>query len=288
MRWKRPVAAVALLLAVIVIVGWLAWQNRPAVHPDSLGVTLLVNHHPRVELTPGTPLYFEMSITSHPTSPATSLGSRWRPWHRLVRLEASGRAGMPWAVASAGPPRALTLVRTADGRPEIRTTTEPSAVVHLEQGRQVYTVTEVASPEAMKDIRPGAYRVRAVLETPSWILWGWRGRKVSSPVTIVVRDASKSGEKRAALEKERLARTADFEIAAGRFGEAEQTARQLLAIEPKQAHAHILLGDALVGLKRRDEALAAYRRAMVLLPPSYEEPTLLMDRIQRVVDGMRP
>ena len=34
-------------------------------------------------------------------------------------------------------------------------------------------------------------------------------------------------------------------------------------------------------------ALAAYRRAMVLLPPSYEEPTLLMDRIQLAVDGRR-
>ena len=163
--------------------------------------------------------------------------------------------------------------------------TEPSAVAHLELAQQVYTVSTIASPQAMADVRPGAYRVRAVLETPPWILWGWRGRRVSPPVTIVVRDASKSGYKRQTLETQRISLAADFYIAAARFVEAEQAVRELLAIEPRRAHAHMLLGDALVGLERQNEALAAYRRAIALLPRSNEEPTLLLNRIREVINS---
>jgi cytochrome c-type biogenesis protein CcmH/NrfG len=126
-----------------------------------------------------------------------------------------------------------------------------------------------------------------VLETPPWMLWGWRGRKVSSPVTIVVRDAAKAGDKRDALEKQRLQRTADFYLGTERFADAEKTARQLVAREPGQSSGYVLLGDSLIGLQRRDEALAAYRRAMLLIPPSYEEPTLLMDRIRLAMESPR-
>jgi hypothetical protein len=275
-----------LLVATAAAIGWMVWRRPPA-QARPLGLTLLVNHGSHVEVTPGTPLVFEASITSSPFSEPTSIGSRWRPWHRLVRLEASSRTGMPWTLAAGGPPRSLTAVRTTEGRPEIRTDPEPSSVAHLEGGRQVYTLAQIASPEAMANVRPGAYRIRAVLETPSWMLWGWRGRKVSQPVTVVVRDGSKAGDRRDELEKERLRRTADFYIGTERFAEAEKAARQLLAQEPDQANAYVLLGDSLLGLQRRDEALVAYRRAMVLLPPSYEEPRMLMDRIQFAIDAVR-
>ncbi|HUE89217.1 MAG TPA: tetratricopeptide repeat protein [Vicinamibacterales bacterium] len=284
---RRGAIVIALLLAAVTVCAWIVWRSSPATPAASLGLTLLVNHRPHLEVTPGTPLYFEVSITSSRSAGSITIGSRWRPWHRLVRLEASALTGMPWALTSAGPPRAMSITRSGDERPEVVVTPDPPAVAHLEAGRQVYTVTQVASPEAMANVRPGAYRIRAVLETPSWMLWGWRGRKVSQPVTIVVRDASQAGGTRAALETQRLGRVADFYIATERFADAEKTARQLLALEPDQANAHVLLGDALLGLKRREEALATYRRAMVLLRPSYEEPSLLMDRIQRAVDAAR-
>jgi hypothetical protein len=283
---SRRVAAVSatLLVATVAATGWMAWR-RPSAQAPPLGVTLLVNHGSHVEVTPGTPLVFEVSITSSASSASVSIGSRWRSWHRLIRLEASGRAGMPWALSSGGPPRSLSVVPTTDGRPDIRTETNVPPIAHFERGQQVYTITEVASPEAAAGVPPGAYRVRAVVETPAWMLWGWRGRALSQPVTIVVRDPSRAGDKRESLEKQRLARVAGFYIAAARFTEAEGTARQLLAVEPEQSRSHILLGDALAGLKRRQEALAAYRRAMALLPRSYDAPTVLMDRIRRVVDG---
>jgi hypothetical protein len=275
--------AIALLLAGVAIIGWMI-RRGPSEHAG-LGLTLLVNRGTRAEVTPATPLFFEVSITSARSSDAFPLGSRWRPWHRLVRLEASG-AEMPWTLTVAGSPRSLSVVGSADARPEIVVEIEPSPVAHLEAGRQVYTVTHVASPEAMAAVRPGAYRVRAVIETPSWMLWGWRGRQVSQPVTVVVRDAKAAGT-RDALEKQRLQRTADYYLGTERFAEAEKAARQLLAHEPDQAHAHVLLGDALVALKRRDEALAAYRRAMMLIPPSYEKPTMLMDQIQTAIESPR-
>jgi hypothetical protein len=283
-RLRRLTAAsIAVLLLGVAAIGWIVWRARPEARAEPLGLTVLVNHGSRVEVTPGTPLFFEVSITNSPSSGAQALGSRWRPWYRLIRLEGSGQAGMPWRLSRAGPPRSLRVVRTPDGRPEMKTDTEPSAVARLEAGRQVYTVTEVASPEAAAGVRPGAYRVRAVLETPRWMLWGWRGRKVSQPVTIVVLDASKPGDKRDALERQRLARAADFYIGAEQFADAERTVRQLLELEPNQAEAHMLLGDSLAGLNRRDDALVAYRRALVLTPRSYEEPRVLMDRIERQI-----
>jgi hypothetical protein len=274
--------AIALLLSGVVV--WLMRRDRS--DDAGVGLTLLVNHGTRAEVTPGTPLFFEISLTSGPSSGDVAIGSRWRPWHRLVRLEASG-AGMPWALTMAGTPRSLSVVRTADARPEITIQADSSPVAHLDAGRHVYTLTQVASPEATAAVRPGAYRVRGVLETPPWMLWGWRGRKVSSPVTIVVRDAAKAGDKRDALEKQRLQRTADFYLGTERFADAENAARQLIAQVPDQANAHVLLGDALIALKRRDEALAAYRRAILLIPPSYEEPTLLMDRIRLAMESPR-
>jgi tetratricopeptide (TPR) repeat protein len=173
------------------------------------------------------------------------------------------------------------MVRNADGRPEMRN--ETSAVAHLEAGRHVHIMTEAAAPEDTVNLQPGTYRVRAVLETPFWMFWGWRGRVASAPVTIVVVDPSKTGDRRNALETQRLMRAGDFYIGVARFEEAARAAREVVKSEPNQIEAHILLGDALVGLERRQEALAAYHRALALVPRSYEQPTLLYERIQSVL-----
>jgi hypothetical protein len=248
------------------------------------GLTLLVNLRPLVAVTPGTPLVFELSLGSSPSSAGFDVGSRWRPWHALVRLEAaSGKGAIPWQLAKVGAPRSMHIGRDKDGRPEV--TQGTSAVARLEAGRHVHTVTFAAGPEETARIKPGTYRLRGVLETPFWLRWGWRGRIVSAAATVVVLDPSQAGEKGQQLEAERLARSADFYVNVGRFADAHKAATSLTSIRPKEYRSYMLLGDASAGLDRRQEALGAYRRAMALLPPSYEAPTLLMERIGQVVEG---
>ncbi len=247
------------------------------------GLTLLINLRPSVEVAPRTPLVFELSLGSSPSSRGFDIGSRWKPWHALVRLEGTGGGAIPWPLARLGAPRSMHVGRDAEGRPAV--TVDTSAVARLEAGRHVHTVTFAAGPEETAGIKPGTYRLRGVLETPFWQLWGWRGRAVSAAATVVVLDPAQAGEKGPQLEAERLARAADFYVNAGRFEDAHRAATSLTGLRPKEPRSYMLLGDASAGLDRRQEALDAYRRAMALLPPSYEEPTLLMERIRQVVEG---
>ena len=80
--------AAALLAIYLVAVN----PSRSARGP---GVTLLVNHATRVEVAPGTPLLFEISLSDGPNDPPLQIGSRWRAWHRLVRLERVGGGEPP-------------------------------------------------------------------------------------------------------------------------------------------------------------------------------------------------
>jgi hypothetical protein len=273
--------ASALVVTLAIGASWLIWRRSgpPAAHP---GLTLLVNLHPHVEITPGTPLLFEVSVGSSPSAPGFDIGSRWRPWHSLVRLEPADGSAIPWRTAQAGVPRSVHMRRAADGSPEV--TEDAPVVAHLEAGRDVHIVTFAARPGDTASIKPGTYGLRAVLQTPWWLRWGWTGRAVSGAVTVLVRDPSQADDRTQALEAERLARTADFYVNVGQYAEAHKAAISLVASRPKESRSHILVGDALAGLDRRQEALDAYRRAMALLPRSYEEPTLLTERIRKLVE----
>jgi hypothetical protein len=200
-------ALVAALAAAVTIAAWLAAHRvNPSVAIPRLGLTLLVNRRANVELSPGTPLRFEASLVGAADVAAFSVGSRWKPWHQQIRLEAA-RVGetLPWPLPQPDSARTMEVI---EGRP--RMTDEPAAVAHLVESRQVHTATFASSPEDTATLQPGTYRIRAVFSTPFWQLWGWRGRAVSGEVTIVVVDAASAGGTRPDLEGERLALAVDF------------------------------------------------------------------------------
>ena len=277
----RRTLILILLVSVVALsaIGW--FMGRGAVPAESrrLGLTLLVNQQPHVEMSPGTPLIFELSLGSSSSAPAFDVGSRWRPWYTLARIENVDASVFPSAMTSAGH-RSVHFVRQADGRQDV--SVDQTAIARLEAGRHVHTLTLAAAPEETSRISPGTYHVRAVLETPFWLRWGWRGRAVSLPVTIVVR--AQGPGVASDLEVQRTARTADYYIRFSRFAEAHAAAAELVTLTPRDATAHIILGDALAGLNRRPEALESYQRAIVLLPRSIEEPTLLTRRISSLLN----
>lgn len=283
MTARRVVLAIAgtTMMVALAAIGWLVSLPQTSARA---GLTLMVNLRPRAEVLPGTPLVFDLSISGSPSGPAFDLGSRWRPWHTLVWVEDAG-GGPSLPSIPPGAPRSLSLVADAAGRQSLLEDTSP--VAHFDGSRHVHAVTFTLGPDATAAMQPGTFRFRAVLETPLWLRWGWTGRVVSAPVTVVIVDSSQAGERREELDVQRLALLAGFHTTAGRFGDAHQSATQLARLRPTEVRSHVLLGDTLAGLNRYTEALDAYRRAMALLPRSYEEPTVLLQRIRRVIEQGR-
>jgi hypothetical protein len=283
-RIRRYVAIASLTLAVaIALVAWSAWSDRATRQDGRLALTLRVNLQSRTEILPGTPLVFDIALTSSPSSAGFTVGSLWRPWHTLIHLE-DPHGRLSWPLTALGQPRSLSSTRQADGRPSV--TTHSSPIARLESGRHVHVATQAAVADVTTTLRPGVYRIRAVLETPFWLRWGWRGRVTSTPVTIVVRDPATLGQRAATLENERLRRTAALDLALERFDAAERAARQLVERKATDVDAHLLLGDALAGLNRRREALVEYQRALTAAGSTDEEPLAIYDRMQRVIFSM--
>jgi len=279
---RRRLIAMLLLVTVgaALAITWVVWRTAASVASHRLGLTLLVNRQSRVEITSGTPLIFELSLGSSPSAPAFNVGSHWRPWYTLVRIENLDARAFPSALTKVGQ-RSVHMVRQADGRQEV--TVDSTAIAGLEAGRHVHTLTWVAGPDETSRLQPGTYYVRGVLETPFWMVWGWRGLASSAPTTIIVR--ARGDGLASELDAQRMARTADYYVGLGKFAEAHAPATELVKLKPREATAHILLGDVLAGLNRRSEALESYHRAMTLLPRSIEEPTLLSRRIDSVMDS---
>lgn len=100
---------------------------------------------------------------------------------------------------------------------------------------------------------------------------------------MTVRRPGSGPEPVRSLESERLAGTTRYYLSAGRSAEALRFAQELATLEPERARSHVLLGDALALQGRTKEALSAYRRAMKLVPRSYDEPELLRQRIDNLM-----
>jgi hypothetical protein len=229
-----------------------AWRRaqRPAptaptspttVSPPAGRLTLEVDSTRRIEVVPGTPIVFDVFLSAPEGGPPAESVRPGGSWRALVRLvEASGRP-LTWA----------TVPREDASIP----------------GRHL---TLEASPETTGAVPPATYLVRAVLEGEPAL--------ASAPVTVVVRGpaADPDGE---ALEERRLRDAAAFDLEKKRFADARQLAESLARRVPRDAGAWMLLGDALDGLGKPREALNVYRRALSVRPRTYDEPTLLYERM---------
>jgi len=273
LRWVA-VAAVA----VATVLAWIVWRGPR--RPDAVAVaparklpelngvlTLSVQLDRRVEVVAGTPIVFDVYLTTGKSAPSLSIGRTAEPWHSLVRLvdDSSGKP-LGWALAPLGSPRSIAFA-AEQGEAKAMDSTGNVAVVDYDH---VHHLVLAASPEATKDLVPGTYAVRALIEGDS--------RLESAPVTVVVRGAGEAagGDR---LERERMAQSAQFYLLAKRFEDARRISGELAAREPKNCGAWMLLGDALDGLGKPREALAVYRRALAVSPRTYEEPTLLYERM---------
>jgi len=244
-----------------------AEAKRPAGPARAGMLALRVDSGRRVELLPGTALVFDVYLAGSKGAAPVTVGRPGAPWHSLVRLvDDSTRRPLAWAVAPLGSPGSVAFSSPAGG---LEVSGEAGDVATLDHDH-VHHLVLAASPEAMSAAAPGTYGVRAILQGDS--------RLESAPVEVVVGTAGDSAV-RDRLERERVASSAEFYLEARRFEEARRSSEDLTAREPKNPGAWMLLGDALDGLGKPRDALAAYRRALAVSPRTYEEPTLLYRRI---------
>lgn len=292
---RRPVIAIIVFAVAGGVAAWRFWpraQQSPAPAQTPSGGTaepgvaplaaaaelvLQVNGTEGAELTPGTSVFFTVSLTGTTPEPSLRIGTPARPWFTDVTWETSD--GKPFAVRidRLGPPASYRF-----GKDPGATTPVPpdrSDEVLVDSSR-VHQIEFGLTPEESGRLTAGTHDVRAVLNLTAAPTGD--ARLISNPVTITVLPAA-GAPPSAAEDKRRLESMARFYLRSEKWEDAHRIALQLVEPEGRDAAAFILLADALSGLRRDDEALAAYQEALASLPkPLRESPDYIMARMEAV------
>lgn len=234
----------------------------------------------------GSPVILTVFVSRPAVSPALALGSAVTPWYSYIRIEATGTAGtLRWSVL--GKPYALDLQRDATGQLK-GVTADTSNLALFDESARVYSAGFAISPEDSAGLGAGHYTVKAALRSPWWPPWNWIGKEVvSNEVGFTVQPvAASAGEQ----EAERLADSVQFYLDAGRFDDALRLATQLKDRLPDKSNTWTLMGDALNGLHRDQEALDAYNTALELAAKEKgtEPPEYILIRQQEVMERLHP
>jgi tetratricopeptide (TPR) repeat protein len=279
------------LVIVSVAISFSAWKfHASARELTKVFLTLQVNRERQVSVLPGTPLVFALSLSGAKTDPPLRIGGSGNPWYRYLRLEsADDKKQIPFSWSLLGKPRSFYPRFSSSGDlvgAELYTGDEAI----LDNERNLYTAELGVAPEETAKIPQGKYTIRAVLEVSSGSPGKWSGRAVSNPVVVSVEERIKETTPADDQEWNRLVESINFYLRAGRFEDAHGLALQ--AVEQKQDNvdSHILLGDALNGMRRDEEALKSYRKALFMIATKgkqYEPPTYLMLRIDEVKQRLK-
>jgi tetratricopeptide (TPR) repeat protein len=196
----------------------------------------------------------------------------------------SGRP-LPWKIDPLGPAVTFRFDRDS-GRPagNAQESAEQSDVAIVDSSR-VHRLELGVGPEEVGRIPVGTYTIRAVLpldQDPNG-----DSRLVSNTVTLTVEGGEAIAHQPAAAEKTRLEAAARFYLRSEKWEEAHRFALELAERRDADTVAFMLLGDALNGLRRDEEALAAYHQALATLPETQDEsPDYLIARLEEVQDRL--
>jgi hypothetical protein len=220
----------------------------------------------------GTPLVFTVTLTGTTPEPAFRVGRQGNPWPGNLRFETPDGQPLPFQLQQLGP--AVTSRFTGD--PDAAPTPQlDEAVV---DASHVHQVDFGVGPDEAARIPAGVYSARAVLPLDRNSTGA--GLLASNAVAITIEQADAVAASRGHLEA-----AARFYLRAARWDDAHRTALPLVQRDDADAEAYTLLGEALDGMGRYEEALAAYQEAFASLPEDIDEsPDYLaarMDAVQR-------
>lgn len=278
------------LVVVVADIDLNAWRHHAfARELPTVFLTLQVNRQREITAIPGTPLVFAVFMSGSKTDPPLRIGGSGNPWYRYLRLEsADDKKQIPFSWSLLGKPRALPRFSSPGDLGSVELYTGDEAI--LDNERNVYTAELGLAPEETAKIPEGKYTVRAVLQVSSVSPGKWRGRVVSNTVVVSIEERIKETTPADDQEWNRLVESVNFYLRAERFEDAYRLALQAVQKQPDNVDSYILLGDALNGLRRDEEALKSYRKALFLIAvkgKQYEPPTYLMLRIDEVKQRLK-
>ena len=223
-------------------------------------------------------MFLMVSLSGNSPTSELRVGVPGRPWSARLRFETADGKPFPARIDQLGPPASYRFDGGADvaGTGAADQTDEavvsPSRVSEVESG---------ISPDEAARIEGGSHSVRAVLSLDRAA--DGQTQLVSNTVRVTIRKPPDMGGNPFPDSKPRLVAAARFYLRAQKWEDAHRIALQLVERQDADAVAYTLLADALNGLERNDEALAAYRAALASLPtPLEESPDYLFARIDQV------
>ena len=288
---RKFIIAVAglLILAAIGAATWRWLLTAPQDPP--FAVALKVGDSSQRAVNGATPLYFSVFVSKSRGAQQARIGTAGEPWYAHLAIEPLEPQRTPqfrWSLL--GRPRSVYVRH--DGRANLTNLAMyEGAEAVFDDVRRIYTAEFGLAPEQVVQLPAGRHAYRAVLTSDSWLPWQWRGRVASAPIWLTVEGPVVSVTP--ASEAARLAESAGFYSRAGRFEDARRAAQSLVQASPTDSGYHMLLGDALNGLRRDNDALKEYRDALLLLAAEKhhghrDAPEYLFMRIEEVQARMRP
>jgi hypothetical protein len=238
-------------------------------------IVLQLNGATAERVTSGSPVFFTLSLTGSPGQPAIRLGASGSPWTASVRFETATGAPLPFRVESVG--RAVSYPAGSRERGDDRAIAgEDIAVV---DGARIHRAQFGVSPDEASRIPRGKHEIRAVLAPQGQTA----PSSTSNVVALTVEQPSGDAAQLAVAEKSRLVASARFHLRASRWDDAHRVALEIAKRSDADTVAYMLLADALNGLRRDEEALAAYEEALGALPANTtESPDYILARMEEV------
>ena len=255
-RMLRRVFAAVLLIA-LAVGGWVGWRLWRVGASEAPVLRLRANHASEVTVLRGNPLIFTVYLSQAAPDARLRIGTRGRPWHSRVTLEAAD-TGRPvaWNLVPLGA-ESLAFAKDASGQVTMETSESDETIVDTDH---LYEARFGLAPEETTRLKPGRYRLRASLDAPWWPLWNWHGHTVSAPISVTVLDGATPD-----LASRRVIDSIRFFLQTRRFEEARDRSLEILRNNRRSIDGYIFLGDALNGLRHDEEALKAYGDALAFI-----------------------
>ncbi len=297
---RRTVIALVVVLLLVVAAGaggWWWWRKTSSTSTGERGgrraatrpvqplpvadLVLQVDGSDSARVHAGTPVIFTVTLTGTTPDPALRVGGPGKPWCANVRFETPDGKPVAFRIEQLGTP--FTSHFPADLNALTKPTPQSDeAIVDVSR---VHQVEFGVGPEEAARFATGTLTVRAVL--PLDAQSSSLSQLVSNTVSIALDPAAESGQASDDAVKRRLEAAARFYLTAGKWEDAHRVALQLVGRDAPDTMAYTLLGDALDGLRRDNEALAAYHEALAAWPEAVDEsPDYLIARMEMVLQRL--
>jgi hypothetical protein len=272
---RRALIAVVVLLLLAGGVAVLYQRSDRAAAPI---VLLLSDGASRVTLAPGTPIFLEAFVYGAEGTHGPSIGGAATPWQRSIELRATVNGqDVPFPAREVEPARLREISPNGDDAEDFRE--DRPRVARLDGSNRIYRAAFAVGPDDASRITTGPVQIVALIRSPWWQFWGWRGQAQSSAITVIIDKAASPAQ-----DARRIALSARFFLNTAQFDRALQLAEAWAKQAPASAAAQTMLGDVHAAMGQEQPARTAYLHALDLVSTAEAEepPAAILARLDRL------